>query len=85
MAYGLRVSQMNGKPLIFLICCDFGQPGRRTELGRHTSLPIALRLIFRDTTATSGYEGQLWVEDTAGRRAAGPFDKAHRPSVAARA
>jgi len=75
---------MNGKPLLFTTWCDFGQAGRRTEIGRHTSIPVALRLIFRDTRLSSGYPGRQWVEDNWGRIVAGPFDFEHRPSAAAR-
>ncbi len=83
----MSISQMNGLPLIYRVLCDYGQPGRMTFTGAHTSVGTALRSIFRDTIPSRSWHdtSRYWVEDMRGRVVAGPFNSAHRPSVAERA
>ncbi len=82
----MPISQMNGQPLIYRTLR--GIPARRVgHCGQHTSIGCALRAIFRFTRRpdTGGHGWVYWVEDSRGRMVAGPFDSAHRPSVAERA
>lgn len=83
-----RVSQMNGQPLLFQSWTDFGQPGRQSVWGNHTSIGAALRMIFRYTIPRASARGSIqrfWVTDGRGRVVAGPYDTERRPSVSERA
>lgn len=60
------MKQMNGLPFTHFTFVDFGTPGRRTNYGRHISLPTAIR-HKKKIAAYAGLKGsKIWVEDATG-------------------
>jgi hypothetical protein len=68
-----KLTQMNGKPFTHFTYTDFGTPGRRQQIGRHTSLEVAARTYYRDIKGvyenplvTNGKPSRVWLEDAQG-------------------
>ena len=59
---GNRGTKMNGKPFTHFTYCDFGTPGRRDQVGRHTSLEAARGAYKR----LFSYWGNTWIEEGSG-------------------
>ena len=60
----MSIRQMNGKPFTHFSYADFGTPGRRTRVGRHTSRETAERAVR--VMRRSAIYGRLWIENTLG-------------------
>lgn len=73
------IVKMNGKSFTHFTFTDFGQPGRRERVGRHTGEAEAFRSFHRwkrvyaramggTTSAGAPRIADFWVEDSQGQR-----------------
>jgi hypothetical protein len=62
----MRITKMMGKPLSFVLMCDFRDPSRRDAVSWHTSIETAEKAAMRTARGGVSPYGWLWAKEVGG-------------------